>query len=160
MRQDINHENRKYWDKHILEVIKASCRLEVKEEVPVWARYRLFCEICIALSIVTYISFIVAAIVRNVPFEWKSCISLALLVGFIVDFFLYLISVFIGIISRRMKAGRYISAFFLVFLLTRAYLNILKYKGNNILALSIIVPLCSCIVFKIIYVISLKLKNK
>jgi len=81
MRQDINHENRKYWDKHILEVIKASCRLEVKEEVPVWARYRLFCEICVMLSIITYILFLVSAIIRNVPFEWLSGIPYAFLAG-------------------------------------------------------------------------------
>ncbi len=78
MRKDINHANRKYWDEHILEVIKAACRLEVKEEVPVWARYRLFCEIWIIISVIMYMSFIIASIFRKVTFEWVSDIPLAL----------------------------------------------------------------------------------
>jgi len=160
MRQDKNNDNKKYWDKHLLEVIKAACRLEVKEEVPVWARYRLFWKICVFLAMVIYIVFLASAIIRHVTFQWALAVPYAFGGSFIVGFFLYLISVFIAIISTRMKAGKYVSVFIVVFLLTSAELNKLQYKGNNILALSIIVALCSCIVFKIIYVISLKLKNK
>jgi len=160
MRQDKNLDNKKYWDKHLLEVIKAACRLEVKEEVPVWARYRLFWRIWIVLSTLLYLCMLIVTIVRNVKFEWLLAIPSALVVCFAVDFILYLISVYVAIISTRMKAGKYVSVFIVMFLLTRIELNKIQYKGNNILALSIIVASCSCIVFKIIYVIAIKLKNK
>ncbi|MDD3223233.1 MAG: hypothetical protein PHX70_00725 [Clostridium sp.] len=156
-----NKGNKKYWDRHILEVIKAVCKLEVKEEVPNWARYRLFWRICELISIIMYITFFVSAIIRKVKFQWLSGIPLAICGGFIIGFLLWLISLYVIIFSQRIKAGKYISVVIIMTVVVNIICNAchLLINGRERLIVSIMIGVCSCILFKIINVISLKLKK-
>ncbi|MDD3223232.1 MAG: hypothetical protein PHX70_00720 [Clostridium sp.] len=159
--QEKNKENKKYWDRHILEVIKGVYRLEVKEAVPVWAKHRLFWMIWILFGVMLYLLCIVASIVRNVQFQWAEDSWAAIGGGFVIWFLLYLIGLFISEFSRRIKAGKYISVVILMVALVNIICNACHIisNGRERLIISIMIGVCTCILFKIIDVISLKLKK-